>query len=298
MAFNAVGWNMGQIPKATFGGLLGADTGFVELPLVTSADLKNSGVKASGNITVLAREALGISSLISNTADLTGSASVVLSMAASGMLASNRVRTETRAYANSKGGADASPNNLSLSGNLTVSAVDDADISARIDMSSSVGAGAVVGALVTRNDVRNDVVALVEDARIQARGDVLIRVMESASIEARLKGEVRSGGASSSTYGLAANGMVATNMILSTANAKLLNSTLYSDGRLDVLADNLAAIVAENRSTMLVNGVAVGVSMAFNTIGWQAQSALTNSLAAFWAPIWAAKCRPAPPRWW
>ncbi|MFZ9813582.1 MAG: Ig-like domain-containing protein, partial [Burkholderiaceae bacterium] len=75
-------------------------------------------------------------------------------------------------------------------------------------------------------------------------------------------------------------GLIASNVILTEVKTSVLNSSLTAGGDLDVTAENAATIEAENSSTAEGEGAAIGVTLAFNTIGWQAQNVLFGAVDA------------------
>ena len=99
LAFNAVGWDMGNIAAAALNSLIGTDVGFTVLPLETLAFISTSQVSAAGDVAVTAQDLIEISAFLSNSAEASsGAATSALSAAAGAVLASNRVRSSTRAY--------------------------------------------------------------------------------------------------------------------------------------------------------------------------------------------------------
>ena len=87
-----------------------------------------------------------------------------------------------------------------------------------------------------------------------------------------------------SAYGtgsvLAVNGTIATNLVLSSAQAYVSGSTVTVGGNLTLDARNTSAIDATTLSATTSGDKAVGVTLAFNTIGWQSQNVLFNTLDA------------------
>lgn len=86
-------------------------------------------------------------------------------------------------------------------------------------------------------------------------------------------GEGGAGGTS-----VAANGLIATNMILIDANATLRDSFASVGGSLGVESQDSATITAENTASTSSSGVAAGVVLAFNTVGWQAQNIFSAAI--------------------
>jgi hypothetical protein len=135
---------------------------------------------------------------------------------------------------------------------------------------------------VVLNDVRSDVTAAITNATVHA-GAVSLTALETAVIRADADSSaVASGGSAFGTGSvIAVNGTIATNIILSTANATITGSTVTTTvGDLTVAADNLSQIDALTHSATTSGDKAVGVTLAFNTIGWMAQNVLFNTVDA------------------
>jgi hypothetical protein len=224
------------------------------------------------------------------------------------ILASNRVRSDTRAFVDGKkqlAGADQAV--LDVGGGLTVSAIDDAGISAEVSMSSNVagGSGSTVaaGGVFSLNDVRSQVAADAWSLTLTTGGDASITASATAGISAVLSGEVvaaseeagvaedgdeaaaepaadagsgQAGGGGATA--IAANGLIATNRILIDADASLRDSVVTVSGSLGVEAENTATIDAENTASTESSGTAAGVVLAFNTIGWKPQNIFSAAI--------------------
>lgn len=99
LAFNAVGWDMGNIAAAGLNSILGTDIGATASPLLTQAYVRGSDLTVAGEMSLSAENTMGIQALISNSADvLGGGTGSGLSVGAAMILASNRVRSDTRAF--------------------------------------------------------------------------------------------------------------------------------------------------------------------------------------------------------
>jgi hypothetical protein len=135
-----------------------------------------------------------------------------------------------------------------------------------------------VGGLVVRNDVRAVAQAYIRFAKLTA-GSVSVAVSEAASIEASLEAVAEASGGTGK--GLAVGGAIATNLILNQSAAFISDSSITTeeDG-VSVEASNTASISATNNSAISSDGTAVGVTLAFNTIGWQAQNVLFAAIDA------------------
>jgi ATP-dependent DNA helicase Rep len=79
----------------------------------------------------------------------------------------------------------------------------------------------------------------------------------------------------------AANALIANNLVLNTAEAEVLDSELTVLGSFGVEAENISTIEASNSATTeSTGGTAAGVTLAFNTIGWEAQNILFAAIDA------------------
>ncbi|MCP4890640.1 MAG: hypothetical protein GY904_29090, partial [Planctomycetaceae bacterium] len=142
-----------------------------------------------------------------------------------------------------------------------------------------------IGGMVVRNDVRSDVDAFMDNTDLSAGGSVSVDANANAKIAATLLSVVSSSGGSAFGTGtsLAVNGTIATNVVQSSAVAKITNSevgdsTTSIGGNVTVTADNTSGIDATALTATETGDTAVGVVLAFNTIGWESQNALFNTV--------------------
>ena len=285
LAFNAVGWRMDNLALGAISSLIGSDLGATEQPLETRALVSGSDLRAAGAVSVTALDAIALDAVIVNRADASSSMGA-LAFGAAAVLASNRVRSDTRAAIERTAGGGS----VVATGSVCVSAHDEAAITADVEMSAVAvvaGAAMAVGGIVVRNDVRGAVVADLDGVGVTAGGDLQVEALQSARIAATLSGTVQAAGGSGFagqlTGGgpsLAANALVATNLLLSDAQAHVTDSVLRVDGSADVTARNAATIEAENAAITESGGIAAGVTLAFNTVGWRAQNVLSAGLDA------------------
>ncbi|HEY3483844.1 MAG TPA: hypothetical protein VGK49_00615, partial [Ilumatobacteraceae bacterium] len=138
-----------------------------------------------------------------------------------------------------------------------------------------------VGWIVVYNDVRTDVDALVSDATVTA-GSVSVQALVTAFIRstADVSG-VSSGGNSLDNGGtsLALGFVIATNVILSSALAKIVDSWITTtSGGVVVHAANISQIDAQALNSIESAGEGAGVTLAFNSIGWESQNILFNAI--------------------
>ncbi|MCZ7598728.1 MAG: hypothetical protein M5U09_14690 [Gammaproteobacteria bacterium] len=152
-----------------------------------------------------------------------------------------------------------------------------------LNLNFSDSNSSAVGVLIVMNDVRSDVDAYIDSTAAEVDGDVHVEAVETATITANDKSVVTSDGGSITGKGssLAINGVIATNVVLSAADARITNSDLTAvGGDVDLDASNTSAIDAVVESSTKSNGKSIGVTLAFNSIGWQSQNFLFNTIDA------------------
>ena len=139
-----------------------------------------------------------------------------------------------------------------------------------------------VGALVVRNDLRSEVKTYLDYVTLQA-GSITMNALENAHVEATADTTSESSGGSVFGEGdsLAFAGTVATNLILSSADAYINNcSVVTTSGGLSITSQNTSVIDATNLTMAKSGGNALGLILAFNTVGWKAQNILFNTIDA------------------
>ena len=147
-----------------------------------------------------------------------------------------------------------------------------------ITPSDSIG----VGGIVVRNDLRGSTDAYVDQVSLTV-GTLDISALEEATLKATVDSAVSSSGGSAFGVGtsLAVNGAIATNTVLSQVNAFAANSTITAQvGDVTLDAQNRSSIDAITKSATTSNNIAVGATLAFNTIGWEPQNLLFDSIDA------------------
>jgi pimeloyl-ACP methyl ester carboxylesterase len=157
----------------------------------------------------------------------------------------------------------------------------------------SASSAQAIGGLVVRNDVRSDVDAIIKNANIRINdGDLSVVALESAEIVAAADASATASGGSAYGTGtvVAVNAVIATNMVLSQADATVSDSrvtVLDTDaidtdvfGNVTVHAGNTSLIDASVLNAVTSGDTAAGVTLAFNTVGWQAENLLFQSLDA------------------
>ena len=150
---------------------------------------------------------------------------------------------------------------------------------ANFTQSDSMGIG---GAIVV-NDVSSEVTATIDGTTVEA-GNVTVDATESATIQAATDVTASSSGGSSFTgqgQSLAVSAVIATNRVLSKAIAKIIGADVTTTtGDVTVTATNSSVIDATTLAAMTSGSEAVGIELAFNTIGWKRSNLLFDALDA------------------
>ena len=135
-----------------------------------------------------------------------------------------------------------------------------------------------------RNDVAADVDAAITNITVSAAGNVNVTATGSQAISAMSDATASSSGGSAMGEGdsIAANASIVTNTIQGDVDALVKNSsiTTTASGDLNVLATNSAVIDAINKSAITTGDTGVGVTIAYNTLGYEAQNILFKTLNA------------------
>ncbi|MGA1726394.1 MAG: hypothetical protein ACO38G_09840, partial [Burkholderiaceae bacterium] len=134
-----------------------------------------------------------------------------------------------------------------------------------------------IGGLVVRNVVKGGANAYVMNVNANV-GSMSVLASDNAVIKAMLKAsaEVHTEGKGLS---LAVGGVISTNVVLGGADAYIKDSQVVANlGDVKVEALNSAHIVANNNSSVTSTGISVGVTLAFNTVGWADQNVLFNAI--------------------
>ena len=141
------------------------------------------------------------------------------------------------------------------------------------------------GGLVVYNELRALVESYIEAASVTTlNGDVQVLATENATLRASAESNVSSSGGSAFGTGtsLAAGGQIVTNLVLASADAYVLNSTVTTSTSGDVIvtANNTALLDATVNTSSQSGDTAVAFTLAFNSLGWQPQNVLFNAIDA------------------
>ncbi|MCH2143446.1 MAG: hypothetical protein MK077_10690, partial [Phycisphaerales bacterium] len=157
-----------------------------------------------------------------------------------------------------------------------------------------------IGGMVVYNDVRSDVISKISKATIASSGDVSVTANNDSTIVATADSTSSSSGGSAYGTGtsLAVNGVIATNSVLGSALASIEDSTVGTSvtrvgGNVDVHATNNASISATNTSATTSGDAAVGITIAFNTVGWNSQNILFSAVSTLLGAPLSSSSNPA-----
>lgn len=280
LAFNSIGWQAQNILFSSLDAILGTSIGN-EDPALATVTLTDSTLTAGGDLAVSAENTQTI------TATLAAAAASGAAAAAGILLSSNMVSARTR--------VTQSNTTLTSGGNLALLATEAATVEATVELAVA-GATVAAGGLAARNDLRSDVDLTVSASTLAADGDMDIAARAAGTITATLSGEFKmapkeeeegaeaapadDAAAGEEDGGLAIGGHIANNLILVDVAATITGSDLTAGGNLTALARSSGDITAENKATVSSTGTTVGLTLAFNSVGWQAQNILFGAIDA------------------
>ena len=138
-----------------------------------------------------------------------------------------------------------------------------------------------IGFLVMLNDLRSSVEARIANADVTA-ASVTVLAIEQAQLQAFAETNVTAlgGGFNGTGSVLAVTFQAVTNVVLSGARASIDDSAITAGGSVTVAAENGSAIDARLLSATSTGEIAVGLMLAFNSIGWNSQNILFNAIDA------------------
>lgn len=137
--------------------------------------------------------------------------------------------------------------------------------------------GQGVGLIFVTNDVRGGVTSAIRNITVTAPAGVTVTALETATIRATDISSV----VVEATSGWALNVMAATNVVLSSATAEITGSAVAATGGgIVVGAQNTSTISADVTSRTQAANTGVGITLAFNSIGWDSQNIFFNALDA------------------
>ena len=144
------------------------------------------------------------------------------------------------------------------------------------------------------DDVRGGADAFIVGSDVQLNGELSLsakaaaEIVSETSVEARSAGLGALGNGDSTAVGI----LLSSNVVLGGANAQLLSSILPVTAAatdVTVTAHHDATISSVTRNAVTTGEMAMGMTFAFNAVGWAAQDFLTNTLDAILAAPLAAE---------
>ncbi|WP_075087536.1 hypothetical protein [Verrucomicrobium spinosum] len=267
--------------------------------------LTDTHVQAAGDVTLEATNATTLTATFDNSLESSGSGFTGQnSMAASAVLASNYMAS----------GAEARVRGIAIvpvidaDGDVTVAASDSSDLVSTTTVSlvsetestniASADDAMAIGFTSVRNVLDGGTIAEVTDADLTG-ATVTVAAENAATLEAKLQAASKAEGGSEFGQGtqLAVGGVIASNTLLGAATATVADSSLTSTlGAIHVTAENAAKLDVENVNQVISGSVAVGVTLAFNSVGYESQNVLFQTLDASWAPTSETSMRLKPVR--
>ena len=257
-------------------------------PSEVEAYIQNTGVATSGQLsaTALGSETIN-ATVVAGSAAVSGGSSAGIGLSGAGVSVDNEVEVDIKSFINGDGGTGITV------GNLVLTATDQSTVTALAGAASlaasfagEVGVSASIGVSLAKNSINDDVEAYVSNTPIGLTttvGGIDVEAKTTATIDASsFAASVAVGAAGTFGAGISGAGAEATNIILGATNAYLAGPTggaqsqVTSAGAVTVAASNSAsihAIVPAISAAVGVGGeagagIAVGVAVARNLIGW------------------------------
>ncbi len=252
-------------------------------PIEVQAYIKNSSADVAGDLTLTATSTADIDAIIwagSVAASAGGFAGIGASGA--GTSAINRVAANVKACIDGSGTMDIIADSISLTAG-DASTIDATVGTAAVAIGVGlVGAGISVGVSIASNEVDNQVSAYIANSQnVQTRdgGAITISATENATINALGVAASAALGAGLVGVSVAGAGVDVTNVILNKTNAYIENAVVGTEsakvGNVTITATDTSLIDAEvgglsvaASGGFVAVGVAVGVALAKNLIGW------------------------------
>ena len=294
LAFNSIGWDSQNILFNLGNALLGLNPG-TENAAKTIAKVTGTTISAGGSIAVTANSLASITAVVetsatSITASLTNKAS---SIAIDVVVAMNRVSTEVKASIESAPTVTGAPSVEAKAGSVSVLATDDASIYSFVDApvlavaaSADKATGVTVALSISRNEVATDLAASITGVpSVRATGgNITVRATQSSSIDATSTASAVTVALSlGKSPAFSGGGATAVNKIGGNTNATINGGTMTATGTaplagaITIAATNSSIVAATVRALAVAiggglsgttPGIAIGVSIARNLIGW------------------------------
>ncbi len=273
-------------------------------PAQVQAYAQNSSITATGNLTLSAdasQETID-AVVVAVSAAISGSSKNSGALSGSGSGVENRVATDIMAFITNvhdvpvvggPAGAFETTSGSIVAANVSLTAVDTSSITATSVGASvagtygaTIGVALSIGAATASNEIRNQVAAYLLDVnasgtnsqKVPDIGTVSLTTTENATITATAVAvSLAAGFAGQNAWAISGAGAQATNVILTSTNAFIQDSTVASTGAVTINSTNTSTIsativgvsvaVAGTKGSSGV-GVSIGVALASNYVGW------------------------------
>lgn len=256
-------------------------------PSQVQAYVKNSSVKASGDLTV---KAVADGSIVArvgagSVAVAASTGSTGLSGSGSGVVTLNKIATLVKAFVDGDGatGIEAKSATLTATDSSKIKA-DAGAASIAVAAASTTGGSLSIGVAVASNLITNEVEASVNNADNSFKtniGAISLSATSSPTIEAvSVAASIAVGAAGTTGVGISGAGAAAINTILTKTNAYIKNSEVTSAGAVTLSASNTATINAKIAAVSAAVGgggttgvgVSIGAAVANNYIGYDGET--------------------------
>ena len=272
-------------------------------PAQVQAYAQNSTITATGNLTLTANAAKETitATIVAAAAAISGGGKNGIGLAGSGAYVENRVATDIEAYianvakvqvVGGQPGAFESTSGSIQAANVFLTATDTSTITALAVGASLAGSyggdnslALSVGVSLASNVIRNQVAAYMLDAdangtnsqKVPTIGAVTLTTTENATISAQAVAASASVALAGKTgVALSGAGAEATNVILTTTNASIQDSSVATTGTVTINSTNTSGITATIVGASLsvaiggnnAAGASIGVALASNYVGW------------------------------
>lgn len=256
-------------------------------PSQVQAYVKNSSVKASGDLTV---KAVADGSIVArvgagSVAVAASTGSTGLSGSGSGVVTLNKIATLVKAFVDGDGatGIEAKSATLTATDSSKIKA-DAGAASIAVAAASTTGGSLSIGVAVASNLITNEVEAFVNNADNAFKtniGAISLSATSSPTIEAvSVAASIAVGAAGTTGVGISGAGAAAINTILTKTNAYIKNSEVTSAAAVTLSASNTATINAKIAAVSAAVGgggttgvgVSIGAAVANNYIGYDGET--------------------------
>ena len=152
---------------------------------------------------------------------------------------------------------------------VRVAATVAADIAADVELNKAGNVGATSAGAAARNVVRQALNATLEAWDGAASGDLTVEATDSSALQTTMDGAIRTAQVfANGDFALAEYGLISANHLMGEIVAQVLDSSLSTGGDLNVLATAQRQVNAEHTAVLGPDGLGIGGTLAYNTLGW------------------------------